>query len=86
MSLEFHPPTGGCTKADRRSFGMGSFRRRVVLSVLGALTVTAVLGFVLAGRRGQFNAALQAAPISLLVLAALLQIVALLARSEAWNI
>jgi uncharacterized membrane protein YbhN (UPF0104 family) len=86
LSLESHPLTGGCTKADRRSFGLGSFRRRVVLSLFGALTVTAVLGFVLAGRRGQFIAALHAAPISLLVLAALLQIVALLARSEAWNI
>jgi hypothetical protein len=86
LSLEFHPLTGGRIKADRRSFGLGSCRRRVVLSVLGAITVTALLGFVLAGRRHQFDAALRAAPISLLVLAALLQIVALLARSEAWNI
>jgi uncharacterized membrane protein YbhN (UPF0104 family) len=86
LSLEFHPLTGGCTKSDRPSLGVGSFHRPVGLSVLGALTVTAVLGLVLAGRRGQFNAALHAAPIPLLVLAALLQIVALLARSEAWNI
>ncbi|MGA2926156.1 MAG: lysylphosphatidylglycerol synthase domain-containing protein [Solirubrobacteraceae bacterium] len=54
--------------------------------MLGALAVTGVLGFVLAGRRGQFIAALHSASISLLALAALLQIVALLARSEAWNV
>jgi uncharacterized membrane protein YbhN (UPF0104 family) len=45
-----------------------------------------VLGFVLAGRRGQFVAALHSAPLSLLACAALLQIVALLARSEAWRV
>jgi hypothetical protein len=61
-------------------------RRKIVLSVLGALIVTGVLGFVLAGRRGQFVAALHTAPVSLLAIAALLQVVALLARSEAWNI
>lgn len=41
---------------------------------------------VLAGRAGQFSAALQTAPSSLLALAVLLQIVALLARSEAWYV
>jgi len=40
----------------------------------------------LAGRGGQFSAALRTAPISVLALAVLLQIVALLARSEAWNV
>ena len=57
-----------------------------MLSVLGALAVTGVLGFVLAGRRGQFVAALHSAPISLLAVSVVLQIVALLARSEAWNV
>ncbi|HET9103821.1 MAG TPA: lysylphosphatidylglycerol synthase domain-containing protein [Solirubrobacteraceae bacterium] len=67
--------------------GRGSIRRRkIVLSVLGALTVSAVLGFVLAGRRAQFVAALRHAPLSLLAAAALLQVLALLARSEAWNV
>jgi len=41
---------------------------------------------VLARRRGQFTAALHTAPVSLLALAAALQILALLARSEAWNV
>ncbi len=54
--------------------------------MLGALAVAAVLAFVLARRRGQFTAALDTAPISLLALAALLQILALLSRSEAWNV
>ena len=86
MSLDFHPLTVRCIEADERSFGLTSFRRRVVLSVLGALAVTAVLGFVLARRRGQFTTALHTAPVSLLALAAALQILALLARSEAWNV
>ena len=55
-----------------------------MLSLLGGLAVTCVLGFVLAGRRGQFTAALSSAPTTLLGLAALLQIVALVARTEAW--
>jgi len=73
----------GCIAADQPRFAL---RRRLVLSVLGAVVVTGVLGFVLAGKRGEFIAALHSAPISLLALAALLQIVALLARSEAWNV
>ena len=63
-----------------------AIRRKIVLSVLGALIVTGALGFVLAGRRGQFVAALHTAPLSLLGIVALLQVVALLARSEAWNV
>ena len=63
-----------------------AIRRKLALSVLGAIIVTGILGFVLAGRRGQFVAALHTAPASLLGIAALLQVVALLARSEAWNI
>jgi uncharacterized membrane protein YbhN (UPF0104 family) len=86
VSPELRPLSVGRTEADERGFGLGSFRRRVVLSVLGTLAVTAVLGFVLARRRGQFTAALHTAPVSLLALAAALQILALLARSEAWNV
>jgi uncharacterized membrane protein YbhN (UPF0104 family) len=86
MSLEFHPPIVDPLSRDGRRACLPSFRRRLALSALGALAVTGALAFVLAGRRGQFTAALQTAPISLLMLAALLQIVALLARSEAWNI
>lgn len=52
--------------------------------MLGFLVVTGALGAELAGRRGQFNAALHAAPLWLLAIAALLAVVALLARTEAW--
>ena len=48
------------------------------------MAVACILGFVLAGRRHEFIAAVSRAPLSLLGLAALLQIIALLARSEAW--
>jgi hypothetical protein len=58
----------------------------VGLSIVGALVVTGLLAFVIAGRGGQFITALHTAPISLLALAVSLQIVALLARSEAWNV
>jgi uncharacterized membrane protein YbhN (UPF0104 family) len=86
LSLEFHPPNIGFAEADECSLPLSSFRRRAALSVLGALAVTGVLGFVLARRGGQFSTALHSAPIALLLLAVLLQILALLARTEAWNI
>jgi uncharacterized membrane protein YbhN (UPF0104 family) len=65
-----------------RAFGR---RRRVPITVLGALGTVALLAWVLAGRRHEFVHALSAAPVWVLVLTALLQIVALLARSEAWH-
>jgi uncharacterized membrane protein YbhN (UPF0104 family) len=86
LSLELHPLTIGLVKADECSLRLSSFRRRAVLSVLGALAVTGVLGFAIARRGGQFSTALHRAPIALLLLAVLLQLLALLARSEAWNI
>jgi hypothetical protein len=84
VSLELHP--GGCADADEPGVRFSAFRRRVVLSGLGALVVAGVLAFVLAGQSRQFSLALRTAPVSLLGLAVLLQIVALLARSEAWNV
>lgn len=86
MSLELHPLTVGLVEADGCSSPGPSLRRKAGLSVLGALAVTGVLGFVLARRGGQFTTALHSAPIALLLLAVLLQILALLARSEAWNV
>jgi uncharacterized membrane protein YbhN (UPF0104 family) len=59
-------------------------RRKVVLSLLGGFAVTCLLVIVLAGRRSEFTAALSSAPTSWLALAALLQIIALVARTEAW--
>ena len=86
MSLEPHLLPVAQIEDDQPPLSLRSFRRRLALSVLGALAVTGVLGFVLAGRRGQFVSALNTAPVTLLAAAGLLQILALLARSEAWNI
>jgi uncharacterized membrane protein YbhN (UPF0104 family) len=61
-------------------------RRRAAVSILGALLVTGALGAVLMGRKGEFTAALHAAPIWILALITLLQGVSLLARTEAWNV
>jgi uncharacterized membrane protein YbhN (UPF0104 family) len=61
-------------------------RRSIAATVLGALAVAGVLGWALAGRRDEFAAAVDAAPFWILLLAAVLQIVALVSRSEAWHI
>ena len=83
MSLEPHLTIVECAAAGEcRS----ALRRKIALSVVGAFLVTGVLGFVLAGHRGQFVAALHSAPISFLAASVALQIIALLARSEAWNV
>jgi uncharacterized membrane protein YbhN (UPF0104 family) len=66
-----------------RRFGR---RRRVPITVVGSLATAAVLAFVLAGRRHEFAAALGDATVWVLAIAVLLQIVALLARSEAWHL
>jgi uncharacterized membrane protein YbhN (UPF0104 family) len=53
---------------------------------VGSLATAAVLVLLLAGRRDQFTAALSDVATWVLAVTALLQIVALLARSEAWHI
>jgi uncharacterized membrane protein YbhN (UPF0104 family) len=63
-----------------------SGRARTVTTVIGALAVAAVLAVVLAGKGAEFGEALRAAPVWLLALAAGLQLVALLARTEAWHV
>jgi uncharacterized membrane protein YbhN (UPF0104 family) len=62
----------------------GSLRKKIMLSLVGTLAVSCVLGYVLARHPKEFTTALSSAPISLLVLAAVLQIAALVSRSEAW--
>lgn len=61
-------------------------RRRIAVSVSGAVAVAALLVYVLAGRGSQFSAALRTAPLTLVGLSVLLQIGALLTRTEAWAI
>src|SRR3954470_7909157 len=66
-----------------RSFGR---RRRAWIMVLGSLTVAFVIAHLLAGRRDEFQTALSGTALWLLGIAALLQLVALLSRSEAWHL
>jgi uncharacterized membrane protein YbhN (UPF0104 family) len=61
-------------------------RRHVVTTVAGALVVTGVLAYVLASRRHEFTTALESAPLAILVAAAVLQLVALVARTESWHV
>jgi hypothetical protein len=65
-----------------------AFARRwhAPITVLGVLVVVGALALALAGDGARFEAALTDAPIWILSIAALLQIVWLLARSEAWNV
>jgi uncharacterized membrane protein YbhN (UPF0104 family) len=82
------PPAGGSRRlsaavAAARGFGR---RRRVALTVAGSLGTAAALAVALAGRRHDFAAALSEVAVSTLVLSALLQVGALVARSEAWHL
>ena len=60
--------------------------RRTPITILGSLVTAAILAFLLAGHRDDFAAALSGATAWVLVGTVLLQIVALLARSEAWHL
>jgi stearoyl-CoA desaturase (Delta-9 desaturase) len=61
-------------------------RHRAPIAVVASVATAAALGFVLAGRRDDFVTALSGPALWLLAVAALLQTVALLARSEAWHV
>ncbi len=63
-----------------------SSHRKILLSIGGALTVTGILAYVLDGRRHEFVTALTSAPLWMVAIAVGLQVVALLARTEAWLI
>ena len=75
-------PWAGLIAAARR-FGR---RRRGPITVVASLATAAVLVILLGGRRDQFVAALSAACAWVLAATVLLQIVALVARSEAWHL
>ena len=77
MTVELHPPDPICDDSVERDFRVASMRRRIVVSVGGAVAVAALLGYVLAGRGSQFSAALRTAPLTLVGLSVLLQIGAL---------
>jgi uncharacterized membrane protein YbhN (UPF0104 family) len=60
-------------------------RSSAAATVAGALAVAVVLALVLADRRDEFAEALHAAPLWVLLLAAALQVLALVTRCEAWR-
>jgi uncharacterized membrane protein YbhN (UPF0104 family) len=66
-----------------RAFGR---RHRTAITIVGSLVTAAILVFMLSGHREEFADALSSASLWVLAVAVLLQIVALLARSEAWHL
>jgi hypothetical protein len=86
VTLELHPPDPAADDGVERGFRVSLMRRRIAVSVGGAVAVAALLAYVLAGRGSQFSAALRSAPLILVGLSVLLQIGALLSRTEAWAI
>src|SRR4051795_757822 len=66
-----------------RAFGR---RWRVQIWIAGSLATAAILAYVLAGQRDEFAHAIESASIWVLLVAALLQILALVSRSEAWHL
>jgi uncharacterized membrane protein YbhN (UPF0104 family) len=73
----------GDLTARLRAFGR---RRRVPLTIAGTLATAGALAYVLAGRRHEFAQALESASIWVLLATTLLQIVALVSRTEAWHL
>jgi uncharacterized membrane protein YbhN (UPF0104 family) len=86
VNLEFYAPDPIPDDDGECDFHVASMRRRIAVSVGGAVVVAALLAYVLAGHEAQFSAAVRTAPITLVVLSVLLQIGALLTRTEAWTI
>jgi len=61
-------------------------RHRVLVACAGALVTAGLLALVLSGRRAGLAAAVSSAPLGTLIGAAALQVIALLARTEAWHL
>jgi uncharacterized membrane protein YbhN (UPF0104 family) len=61
-------------------------RHRVPLTIVGSLGTLAILVVVLAGRRREFEDALSGPAPGVLAVTVLLQIIALVSRSEAWHL
>ena len=59
-------------------------RQRVPIAIVGSLVAVAILALALAGRRDEFAGAISGTAVWVLALTALLQLVALLVRTEAW--
>jgi uncharacterized membrane protein YbhN (UPF0104 family) len=78
-------PTPAPAGPVRRLIAFGR-RRRTALTVVGTIVTAAILVLLLAGRRDEFTAALSSAAVWVIAVTTLLQIVALVARSEAWHL
>jgi uncharacterized membrane protein YbhN (UPF0104 family) len=65
---------------------MGFEARRVPIMIAGSIAAAAVLVLLLAGRRDEFATALSGTAPWLIGLAALLQLIAVLVRSESWHL
>ena len=81
-------PSGRASGAD---VSLGAARRaarrhRGLITAAGSLATLAVLLWLLAGRRQEFADALSGAGPAVLAVTVLLQVVALVARSEAWHL
>ena len=63
-----------------------SRRHQVLITVVGSATSAAILATILAGKGDEFAAALSSASLWVVAVTVGLQIVALLARSEAWHL
>jgi uncharacterized membrane protein YbhN (UPF0104 family) len=63
-----------------------SRRHRTAITVTGSVVSAAILALVLAGRRDEFGEALSSASVWVLIVTVLLQILALVSRSEAWHL
>src|SRR5436190_20371336 len=76
-------PSAGALLFERiRAFAR---RRRVLITIAGSLMLAAALALVLVGRRDQFATALSKVAVPVLAVTVLLQVVALVARSESWH-
>ena len=64
----------------------GGSARRTLVSIAGVLVTAGLLVVLLAGHRDEFGTALAGAAAWVLVVTVLLQVVALVARSEAWHV
>jgi uncharacterized membrane protein YbhN (UPF0104 family) len=78
-------PASRAALAWRRARRFGD-RHRKSITIVGAIGAAAVLVAILWGHRDEFATAIKSASIAVLLGAAALQLVALLARSEAWHI
>jgi len=82
------PVVAAPTSAVRRAWAAtrrGLERHRKLVAVVGSLLAAGLLAWVLAGHRDDFATALSRASLPVLALAAVLQVVALLSRTEAWH-